>query len=191
MLDSNRYANIFSGSTDNNDTFVWPYVILVRLPELNATTAYELRNKLYSSFYLMLFFDLFGILAALIFLWLSIHCLCIHIHTRRTEEEMDYTLSGGNVSSPFSGVQSIQSVEEGSRLWSYTGSGATLVNDRRCLVNFDSSSSSFLQLPHRHRRLLPLVGRWLVDAPHKLCSYAQQVLLPRFEPEVHHLARPA
>ena len=39
MLDSTRYANIFSGTTDNGDVFVWPYLYLNRQPGLTQDQA--------------------------------------------------------------------------------------------------------------------------------------------------------
>ena len=39
MLDSTRYANICSGTTDNGDVFVWPYLYLNRQPGLTQDQA--------------------------------------------------------------------------------------------------------------------------------------------------------
>merc|ERR1712060_161668 len=44
MFDSPRYANIFSAETDNNDTFVWPYMFIKLEGGINKRFALDFRK---------------------------------------------------------------------------------------------------------------------------------------------------
>ena len=50
MLDSRRYANLFSADTDNGDTFVWPYLYVKRQPEISDENAKDFRKLIYGAY---------------------------------------------------------------------------------------------------------------------------------------------
>ena len=50
MLDSRRYANLFSSDTDNGDVFVWPYLYVKRQPEISDDDARDFRRLIYGAY---------------------------------------------------------------------------------------------------------------------------------------------
>jgi len=67
MLDSTRYENIFSGTTDNGDVFVWPYLYLNRQPGLSQDQADTFVATIYRAYLYGGLLDIGAILSFVIF----------------------------------------------------------------------------------------------------------------------------
>ena len=78
-LDSTLYANIFGGTDDNDDVFVWPYMWANREQGLTAVQADEFTTALYGGYLaakatLLLGLIVSGLLAAVLFVDLRSFC---------------------------------------------------------------------------------------------------------------------
>jgi len=62
MIDTARYANVFSASTDNGDVFVWPFMYIKKEPAITDSGAKEFIGLIYGTYDKGFHLDLFGIM---------------------------------------------------------------------------------------------------------------------------------
>jgi len=74
LLDSQRYANVFTANTDNDDSFVWPYVFVRRHVEIADDDASSLKEAYQTPFVIGLVLDVFGIVSFVMCFILGIIC---------------------------------------------------------------------------------------------------------------------
>ena len=74
LLDSQRYANVFTADTDNDDSFVWPYVFVRRHVEIADDDASSLKEAYQTPFVIGLVLDVFGIVSFVMCFILGIIC---------------------------------------------------------------------------------------------------------------------
>merc|ERR1712007_294420 len=65
LIDTARYANIFSAQTDNNDVFVWPFMYIKKEPAITDTGAEDFISLVYGAYDKAFLLDLVGLLVAL------------------------------------------------------------------------------------------------------------------------------
>merc|ERR1712113_1370671 len=65
LIDTSRYANIFSAQTDNNDVFVWPFMYIKKEPAITDTGAEDFISLVYGAYDKAFLLDLVGLLVAL------------------------------------------------------------------------------------------------------------------------------
>jgi len=66
MIDSARYSNIFSAQTDNDDTFVWPFMYIKKEPSITDSGAKKFVEQIYGTYDLGFHLDLFGFVMAVV-----------------------------------------------------------------------------------------------------------------------------
>merc|ERR1711920_421258 len=62
MVDTARYANIFSAETDNSDVFVWPFMYIKKEPAITDTGASEFTKLIYGAYDTGFHLDAFGLI---------------------------------------------------------------------------------------------------------------------------------
>lgn len=102
MLNSNRYANLFSASTDNGNSFVWPYVYLKRTQILEDDDADNYKRRIYGSFTLGFALIITGIVLCVLCTLLGIVSCVISKKTRgaRSPDTESKAGDGGVVMTP-------------------------------------------------------------------------------------------
>jgi len=65
LIDTPRYANIFSAETDNNDVFVWPFMYIKKEPGITDAGAKEFVSLIYGAYDRAFLLDLVGLVLAL------------------------------------------------------------------------------------------------------------------------------
>merc|ERR1712187_54581 len=50
MVDSSRYANVFSAESDNNDVFVWPFMYIKKEPAITESGASQFKELVYGAY---------------------------------------------------------------------------------------------------------------------------------------------
>jgi len=65
LIDTPRYANIFSAETDNNDVFVWPFMYIKKEPAITDAGAKEFVSLIYGAYDRAFLLDLVGFVLAL------------------------------------------------------------------------------------------------------------------------------
>jgi len=70
FLDSARYANLFSATTDNGDTFVWPWMYISRIPQIKDKDAKDYKDAIYGMYYIGMWLAIVGIVLCPTF------CIC-------------------------------------------------------------------------------------------------------------------
>merc|ERR1711920_1129864 len=66
MIDTARYATIFSAETDNNDVFVWPFMYIKKEPAITDSGADDFINLIYGAYDMGFHLDCFGIMVSIL-----------------------------------------------------------------------------------------------------------------------------
>merc|ERR1712084_169962 len=66
MIDTSRYANIFSSETDNSDVFVWPFMYIKKEPAITDSGANDFINLIYGTYNMGFDLDCFGIMVSIL-----------------------------------------------------------------------------------------------------------------------------
>merc|ERR1712051_138378 len=66
MIDTARYANLFSAETDNNDVFVWPFMYIKKEPAITDAGAAAFISKIYGAYDSAFHLEALGFLLALL-----------------------------------------------------------------------------------------------------------------------------
>jgi len=65
MMDTSRYANIFSAESDNGDIFVWPFMYIKKEPAITDSGARDFTNLIYGAYDAGFHLDAFGLIVLL------------------------------------------------------------------------------------------------------------------------------
>merc|ERR1711920_671425 len=65
MMDTRRYANLFSAETDNGDVFVWPFMYIKKEPAITASGARDFVKLIYGAYDAGFHLDAFGLVVFL------------------------------------------------------------------------------------------------------------------------------
>jgi len=76
MFDAKRYANIFSGDTDNGDVFVWPFMYIKQDFGIDDAGAKAFVANVYGNFYSL--FQFFDVMSVNIFIALTVASCTVH-----------------------------------------------------------------------------------------------------------------
>merc|ERR1712060_107139 len=66
MIDTGRYATIFSSETDNSDVFVWPFMYIKKEPAITDSGAHDFINLIYGAYDMGFHLDCFGIMISIL-----------------------------------------------------------------------------------------------------------------------------
>jgi len=66
MIDTTRYANIFSADSDNDDVFVWPFMYIKKEPGIDDKGAKDFISIIYGAYENAFHLDLLGIMMCVI-----------------------------------------------------------------------------------------------------------------------------
>merc|ERR1711920_951883 len=65
LIDTVRYANVFSAESDNGDVFVWPFMYIKKEPAITDSGAEDFISLVYGAYDKAFLLDLVGLLVAL------------------------------------------------------------------------------------------------------------------------------
>merc|ERR1719491_1344461 len=65
MMDTSRYANVFSAESDNGDIFVWPFMYIKKEPAITDSGARDFTNLIYGTYDAGFHLDAFGLIVLL------------------------------------------------------------------------------------------------------------------------------
>jgi len=74
MIDTMRYANIFSAETDNNDIFVWPFMYIKKEPAITEAGAKQFISLIYGAYDKAFHLDLIGLMMSVVGVLLIMIC---------------------------------------------------------------------------------------------------------------------
>merc|ERR1712113_754345 len=66
MIDTARYANVFSAETDNGDVFVWPFMYIKKEPAITDSGADDFINLIYGAYDMGFHLDQLGIMISIL-----------------------------------------------------------------------------------------------------------------------------
>merc|ERR1712207_35789 len=75
MIDTSRYASIFSASSDNDDVFVWPFMYIKKEPAITDSGAEKFISLIYGSYDMGFHLDMLGIVMSVVCLISAVICL--------------------------------------------------------------------------------------------------------------------
>ena len=103
MLNSDRYANLFSAVSDNGDSFVWPYVYFKRTMSLEDDDADEYKRHIYGGYTTGFALIITGIIMMCLCTILGI-VLCVMAKKDAKRTELKSKAGGGKVAATFVSV---------------------------------------------------------------------------------------